>query len=140
MPFHIRPFLTLPLILITLLVLLSGGQSYAEWVKVGTLDDGVTTVYLDPDTVRRIGDLVKLWELWDQTTEQILADTSHRSSKAQSEYDCAQARQRGLSLTWFSGNMGRGKVVTTNSDEGMWKPVTPGSVGETMWKLACGKK
>jgi hypothetical protein len=99
---------------------------------------GGYTVYVDPDTIRRKGDLVKVWALTDYTTIQTVADTSFLSSKAQNEFDCAEERQRELAVTWFSGNMGNGNGVWTNSDETTWRPVAPGSVGQGVWKFACG--
>jgi hypothetical protein len=45
-----------------------------------------------------------------------------------------------LAFTWFFGNMGSGKVVYANSDEGKWEPVEPESIAEAMWKVACAKK
>lgn len=57
MPVHIRLFLTLPLALITLLVLRSG-LAYAEWVEV-TADDLVTS-YTGTMTIRHTGNLVRM--------------------------------------------------------------------------------
>ena len=62
------------------------------------------------------------------------------SIKRQKEYDCAAERTRTLAETHFSGNMGNGKMVSTNSDEGKWIPIAPGSVGQFLWVFACGKK
>jgi hypothetical protein len=54
------------LFLITLLVL-SSGPAYAEWVAVekNYLLPGRQTVYVDPVTIRREGNLVTLWQLTD---------------------------------------------------------------------------
>ncbi len=152
MPFTLRlyrcfpvPFLKLPLAyvlgfgaLITLLVL-NSGPAYAEWVAIGYSESlGGYTVYVDPDTIRRKGDLVKVWALTDYTTLQTVGDSSFLSSKAHNEFDCAEERQRELAVTWFSGNMGNGNGVWNNSDETTWRPVAPGSVGQGVWKFACG--
>ena len=125
--------------LITLLFL-SSAPTYAEWVAVEKdyLLPGLQTVYVDPDTIRRKGDLVKVWALTDYTTIQTVADISFLSSKAQNEFDCAEELQRELAVTWFSGNMGNGNGVWNNSDETKWRPVAPGSVGQGVWKFACG--
>ena len=60
------------------------------------------------------------------------------STQARSEFDCSQVRSRVLALTDFSGNEGSGKVVYSNSAEQKWEPVVPGSVSQTLWKVACG--
>jgi len=108
MPFSVRPFRCFPVnrfltkpqayvlgfgALITLLEL-SSGPAYAEWVAIGYSESlGGYTVYVDPDTIRRKGDLVKVWALTDYTTIQTVADNSFLSSKAQNEFDCAEERQ-----------------------------------------------
>jgi hypothetical protein len=40
----------------------------------------------------------------------------------------------------FSGNMGSGEAVFSNSDESKWEPVAPDSLDQALWKFACGKK
>jgi hypothetical protein len=145
--YHAGPFLTLSLasvlgfgVLITLLFL-NSVPAYAEWVALGYSESlGGYTVYVDPDTIRRNGDLVTMWALTDYTTRQTVADISFLSSKAQNEFDCAEKRRRELAVTWFSGNMGYGNGVWNNSDETTWRPVAPGSVGHGVWKFACGKE
>jgi len=141
MPFHIRPFLTLPLTLWFLipLLVLSSGPAYPEWVQIIKTEEGVTT-YADPDTIRRKGNLVKMWELLDYETIQTVIRISFSSSKEQREFDCSAERVRMLAVTYFSGNMGRGKVVWSDSDEQKWHPVQPESVGQARWKFACGKQ
>lgn len=127
------------LILVAVLCLSIGGPAYAKWVPLG--DNNKMTVYADPDTIRRKGNLVKIWVLMDYKTAQTsAAGKSYLSSKGQSEFDCAEERRRTLAYRFFSGHMGKGNVVFTNSDEDKWEPVEPGSVGQIMWKLACGKK
>jgi hypothetical protein len=145
MPFSIGPYRRFPLtyfsgfwLLITLLVL-SSGPAYAEWVRVGRTDDGMT-VYADPDTIRRKGELVKMWSLYDFKTEQYVRGVLLLSSKGQIEYDCAEERLRGLAVAEFSGHMGKGTVVYTDSSVGMWNPVPPHGVVQALWKVACGKQ
>jgi hypothetical protein len=142
--YHAGTFLTLPLayvlgfgVLIILLVLNTGPAS-AEWVAIGSSDSlGGYTVYVDSDTIRRNGDLVKVWALTDYTTLQTVADRSFLSSKVQNEFDCAEERQRELAGTWFSRKMGTGNGVWTNFDGTTWRPVAPGSVGQGVWDFAC---
>jgi hypothetical protein len=127
------------LLLITLLVL-SSGPAYAEWVAVGGNDQIGMTTYLNPDTIRRKGDLVKVWQLNDFKTVQTVDGNSFLSTKKQREFSCAEERTRVLAATQFSGNMGNGTVVSVNSNEQKWEPVVPESIGQTLWEFACGKK
>ena len=65
---------------------------------------------------------------------------SYLSSKTQWEFDCKEEKLRILALTWFSGQMGSGKVVFSGSETGKGEPIQPGSIAESLWKIACGKK
>lgn len=127
------------LIVITLLVL-SSSPSYAEWIKVSDSDEAGKTVYVDPATIRRNSNLVKMWQFYDYKTVQTVGGIRFLTAKEQWEFDCAEERGRVLALKEFSGNMGSGTVVYTNSEVGKWVPVMPGSVGQTVWKVACGMK
>jgi len=123
--------------LFTLLV--SSGPAYADWMSLGTSDSG-TTVYADLATLRREGDLVKMLVLFDFKTTQTKADVSFLSAKAQMEYDCAEQRYEGLAVTYFSGNMGNGQLVDRSSGKGKRLRVSPDSLDQALWKLACDKK
>lgn len=145
MPFSIRPSRRLPLtacfglwFLITLL-LLSNGPAYAEWVEIGTSNNGAT-VYVEPDTIRRKGDLAKMWILYDFKAAQTVLNKSYLSSRSQDEYDCTKDRHRALATTSFSDNMGSGKVRSSYSIKGKWEPVPPSTITQTQWNVACDKQ
>ena len=142
--YNAGPFFTLPLtyvlsfgILLTLLV--SSGPAYAEWMSLGESDAG-TTVYANSATMRREGELVKMSVLFDFKTIQAKADVSYLSAKAQMEYDCAEQRFEGLTVLYFSDNMGNGKLLDRSSGKNKWLRISPGSLDHALWKLACGKK
>jgi surface-adhesin protein E len=126
------------LLLITLLML-SGGPAFADWMSLGESDSG-TTVYADPTTMRREGDLVKMEVLFDFKTVRTKEGVSYLSAKAHMEYDCAVQRYEGLAVMYFSGNMGNGNVLDRSSGKGKWLRISPGSLDQSLWKLACGKK
>ena len=145
MPFSIRPYRRLPLayfsglMSLTTLLLLCTGPVCAEWVAIGSTDDG-TTAYADPDTIRRKEEIVKMWILFDFKTTQTVAGHLMLSIKGEEEYDCDGIRRRVLTFSEFSGNMGGGQEVNSTSGEGTWVPVVPGGVVQTLWTFACGKK
>ncbi len=127
-------------LLIFILLFLSSVPAYAEWLAVGGNEEAGVTVYADPGTIRRKGNLVKVWHLNDFKTVQIVNGISYLSVKAQHEYDCTKDRERILALMKFSGNMGSGKVVYKDSDTRKWKPGAPGSASHDLGKLACKKQ
>ena len=153
MPFTIRPYRRFPVpcsvacnagpflklsqayflgfwLLITLLVL-SSGPVYAGWMLTSGDDEAGMTVYVDPDTIRRKGNLAKMWQLYDYKTVQTVAGDSLLSMKRFNEYDCTEARTRTLGYTWFSGNMGSGNVVYSTTEVQQWEPVVSRSINQS---------
>ena len=126
------------LIALTLLVL-GNGSAYAEWIMVSDSDEAGKTVYVDPNTIRRNSNLVKMWQFYDYKTVQTLGSIRFLTAKEQWEFDCAEGRSRVVARKEFSGNMGSGTMVSTNSQVGKWLPVMPGSIGEIVWNVACEK-
>ncbi|MDO8465345.1 MAG: hypothetical protein Q7S46_08860 [Gallionella sp.] len=121
----------------------------AEWIIVGENKILGLTAYADPDTEtvptngkkeKKNGDKLKMWRVYDYKTIQEASGYKFISAKFQNEYDCKEEKVRLLVNTAFSGNMGVGEVIFTNTDAGKWQPAMPGSIDEAMWKFACRKK
>lgn len=129
--------------LITLLVLSSGSVN-AEWVAVERryLVPGLQTLYIEPETIRKEGSLVTLWQLLDFKWMQGNARGPSRflSTKTHKEFDCAGKRLRLLAFTEFSRQMGTGIPVDGYVDTGNWLPVEPESINHALWEVACGKE
>ena len=126
-------------LLMGLMLAITAGAASAEWTQSGEGESFIH--YVDIATIRRNGNLVKMWDLMDYKTVRTVSGISYLSDKSQIEYDCKEEKERMLAFTYFSGQMGNGKVVYSNGavkDE--WEPIEPGSVAETLWKIACGKK
>jgi hypothetical protein len=90
-------------------IVVSSGPAYAEWVAVGSSAED-ETVYINPETIRRNGELVEVWVMWDRKlAKQVPNTTSYYSSiRDLQQYNCQEARYRFLATAWFSGNMGKG--------------------------------
>ena len=145
MPFSIRPACRLPLAYVlgfvaAITLLVSSVPAYAEWVEVGGNEEAGVTVYADPDTISRKENLAKMWALFDSKTTQNIGVGLFMSHKDQREYDCTIERYRLLTFMQFSGNMESGTVGYSSSGDGRWIPVQPGSLDQSLWKLACDKK
>ena len=126
-------------LLLGLMLLVTAGAASAEWTRAGSNDDFI--YYVDRATIRRNGNLVKMWILRDFKSAQKHDGTPYLSERGQNEYDCKEENYRILAFTFFAGKMGDGKVVYNTSKTSMkWSPIAPGSVAETLWKIACGKK
>ena len=124
--------------LLTFLVLSCGVPALAEWVAIGEEQAGQVsmTYYVDPDTIRRKGELVKMWFLADSKSPEGIVG----SSKQQREYDCAEDSHRHLATLSFSGHMGKGRLIARLRDISEWYSVEPGTMQQTLWKVACGKQ
>jgi hypothetical protein len=130
------------LMLISALILLNGcgfNESvmlrHSQW-QLAMGNELGTKIYTDSSTIRRRGDLAKMWSLFDSETTQELQGKRYLSFQQHSEYDCVEERTRILSATFFSGHMGNGDVVST-AGKTEWYTVGPGSVNQWLWKIAC---
>ena len=124
-------------LLLTLLapLLLVTGSAWAEWVRVGSVDGAV--FYIDPASIRKDGNLVKVWKIQDLKQRDKAGELSRRN---RSEYDCKEERHRFLSLSTHSGPLASGTTLYTNDFPGKpdtWKQIPPGSVVETVLKIVC---
>jgi hypothetical protein len=124
-------------IFILILVTVASGSAMAEWVPVGGNDR--FTLYSDPTTISKSGNMVKMLRLTDFKTVQGNTGEHYMSTKRQDEYDCVRERRRIIFVAAHSKKMGEGYVVIrviNKLDD--WKPISPGSQGEAVWEFACG--
>ena len=125
--------------LAVLLVIISNGAN-AEWTYAGGSSDDNLTVYVDLATIRKSGNIAKMWSMFDYKTIQGTGDgKQYLSVKRQDEYDCKEETFGLLTFTEFYENMGKGNPIYSNSAPANKSPIEPGSLGETKWKLACAK-
>ena len=125
-------------ILIAALLAVFSTSVMAEWTAVGSAD--TDTIYADLSTIRKSGDRVKMWALLDFKVIQTLVDKRYLSEVSQSEYDCKEETSRLSALIFYSKNMGAGEVVySSGAMHEEPRPVSPGSVDEALFKVACGK-
>jgi len=122
-------------ILMILLAVVSS-SAMAEWVKVS--EDKLVTAYADPTTIRKLGDKVKMWALWDYSTAQEGDSKPYMSVRIQNEYNCKKEIHRQIFATVFTDNMLKGNKIDTQGGRD-WEPITPRTFGEALWKFACGK-
>ena len=128
---------------VALSALSSVEPTHAEWVDIGgKVQDGRTVyrVYIDPDNIHRDEHVITLWVLFDYKTIQSIVGGPWLSSKAQRQFDCAENRIRLLGYMTFTGNMGSGEPVFSNSLESKWEPIFPESLDSTLSEFACSKE
>jgi hypothetical protein len=115
----------------------------AEWVPASGYQEPAVALYAARSTMRRSGNVVQMWAMYDFKTTQVFQGRKYSSLKNLMEHDCKGARGRLLSTTAFSAHMGKGNVVLSDSNFSRpWEPVRPGSgtPAEALGKIACAGK
>lgn len=128
--------------LITLLFL-SSIPANAEWVAVEKdyLLPGLQTVYIDPDTILREGNLITVWQLVDfKAMQGGRSPTRFFSTKTHKQFDCVGKRVRLLAFTEFTDGMGTGEPTGGYVDKDTWLSVQPESITQALWEVICSKK
>ena len=110
----------------------------AEWDYIARAADRSSATYVQGASIRKFGDKVKLWEMLDYEEGRQLGSKGVLSFKSLKEHDCKEKKYRGLSVIFYSKNMGKGAIVYSNNDTRPWKSVITGSTNEASFKYACG--
>jgi hypothetical protein len=107
----------------------------AEWVHVGGNDR--FTLYSDPTTINKSGNIVKMLRLTDFKSAQRIDTKYYLSTKRQDEYDCVKEQYRIIYVNAYTENMGEGNVVmrVINKPDD-WELISSGSQGEAVWEIA----
>ena len=125
--------------LLVLLLLMVSTTVFAEWTKVDGSE--VSGAYVDFQTIRKKGNKTKMWRLFDFTTVMNDQGYKYRSSVTRHEYHCEENTLRMLDIALYSGNMESGIAIYVNNNIKMEpESIIPNTVGETIFKIACGKK
>jgi surface-adhesin protein E len=99
--------------------------------------------YAAPSTIRKTGTKVRMLSMIDSTTiEGAALDRPHFSWQDEWEYDCEARSLRPVQFRAYAGKMGTGKNTYTYTADpvGGTMGARLGSVGESLWKMACGKE
>jgi hypothetical protein len=122
------------LLFITLLSL-TGFSAKAEWVLANVSNAG--NAYVDPTSIKRTGNIVRVWELVDYAKPQVVAGMAYQSDRVLRQYDCVEKTSQLLQIATFSGKMLAGEVVITDTKAYPPAFVAPGSNGDVLLNFAC---
>jgi len=123
------------LLLILLATLVLTGSAWAEWVKVAEND--IADYYIDPASIRKDGNLRKVWQI--QNLKQQDKEGGELSRRSRDEFDCKQERYRTLSVSEHSGPMASSTTLSSSEGPFRWREIPPGAIGETVLKIVCAK-
>jgi hypothetical protein len=113
-------------------LMLLAGAAWAEWVVYNQSES--STHYFDPATIRKDGNMRRVWTI--QNFEQRGTD-GQMSNRAQFEYDCKEERYRFLDISQHSEPMAGGKVLTMEIGSGLWRGIAPGTISASMLDIVC---
>lgn len=115
-------------------------SAMAEWVEFIEDDEETLTFYVDPTTILKNGNNVKMWGLIDYKKAQELPFLPlYMSIKNQYEFNCKEEQTKVLYKSYHAKNKGRGKVIYSNNNPENWSPVSPDSIEKILWKFVCEK-
>lgn len=103
-----------------------------KWQKYGS-SEGVV-FYVDPDSVKRVGDIVYTRELVDENSSENGKATSAIDVVV---YDCANRTYKSLSSVNYSGRMGTGALAGSKAESGKSEKVIVGMVSDNAYNFAC---
>ncbi len=115
----------------------------AEWEPMGSTLKGESDFYVARSTIRRSGDLAKMWEMIDNKAATVIDGKRTFSARYLWEYDCKGSRRRMLAASAYAGHLGKGAVVGSENfpPPYSWQTVGPSDgYAQYFLKLACDRK
>ena len=131
--------------IVMLILLIVSSSVFAGWtlVSVSNDDDDDTTFFVDFQSIRKKGNKVIMVNMVDHKRIHTEGKYKFLSSTERNEYDCSEESIKQLGFSWYSENLKHGDVVYSqinNQTQLEPAPITPDSVGESLFNIACGKK
>jgi hypothetical protein len=93
-------------------------------------------LFHDPATIRKDGNIRRMWELWDFKKRDKYGAMSGRW---RTEFDCKLERYRNLGFSIHSDPMAGGTVLLTGGEDNTWMAIAPDTRGATALNIVCAK-
>ena len=126
------------LLIFTLLFsVMFSSTSWAEWKLIVTSVNG-NNIYVEPDTIKKVGNLSYFWRLFDYVKPNEYGDLS---SEAYIEVDCKNLNYRFLSTKFYTSPLGKGEPssVDTKPDKD-WRIIVKDSIAYIAHNFVCNYK
>jgi len=121
--------------LIALLMLISC-SAWADWVYISESSNG-GKFYIDPETIRKDGNMRKVWELQNYSSKDKYGVSS---LKTRYEYDCKKERYQSLTISLHSETMARGTTIQVKTfPDGDWTDIAPNTIVDTILQIVCAR-
>ena len=96
-----------------------------------------TVFYIDRDSIKKEGNLIRVWELQDLKAKGPLEEKSRRVLV---EYDSKNERRRVLSFSFHGESMGAGVTLKSDQTPGKWTMVAPNTTAAVVFQVASALK
>ena len=106
------------------------------WMKATEGADG-TVFYIDRNSIKKEGNLLRVWELQDLKEKGPLEEKSRRILV---EYDCKNERRRVMSFSFHAEQMGAGLTLKGDQTPGKWNLMVPNTTGSVVFQVASALK
>ena len=121
-------------------VLMSISAAALAQVWLETSKNDKYTAYASPSTMKREGNIVRMWSMFDYKTPQPDAGGKQfLSAKRHFEYDCKEQRVRALAVSSYAQKEGKGDPYSSFNVKDEWKTVAPETADEFLLRFACKK-
>lgn len=107
---------------------------FAEWVYFGTVAKD-NDIYIDYSQHER-GDNPRIWVMFDSKDPD---EDGSKSVVQKYEADCAGNKVRTLEFSYFSGNMGGGRLIRKSQSSGPWEAPAPRSTLSGILDILCDR-
>ncbi len=125
--------------LIPVLLLLAAMNARAEFTKYH--EDDELVAYLDATSITRTGREVRMWTVDDyRKTQMDIPNKPYRSVKSHWTFDCGKRLSDVMMAQYYMEGMAQGESIHAGAvEQRQWDKVTPGTVGELAFNVACAK-
>jgi len=121
------------------IALMISHPAMAQWVDIGEGSD--VTLYMDFSRITKDGGYISAWAMFDYNIpRKDVYGKTYNSSVVKSQYDCVRKQRMTTDIYFYSGRMGEGVVIWSNSDRDGFKSPPPNSLGEAQIDYACKKR
>jgi hypothetical protein len=135
---------TIPPAVLGLVAVVACAEPPPKLIKVSETEQAEIrfVTYADLATIKKNGSMVRMTSVIDPEVADDAAVTRRRFSwKDEWDYECQRSEFIPHRFTQYSGRMGTGEKMYSQSVPVIyWMPVVPGTLGDKLWRIACGKE
>jgi hypothetical protein len=110
------------------------GSAWAEWVLF--LDQEKAQFFYDPATIRKDGNMRRVWTLQNLIRP---SEEGAMSNRIRVEYDCKEESYKILGGSIHSQPMTGGDVLHSFVEDNKWRVIAPDTASDVILKIVCAK-